>query len=52
VNHACRIAPRAFNASISSALSPASARINAEVLGKVCGLGAEELAKLKAEGVI
>ena len=25
---------------------------NAEVLGKVCGLGADELAKLKAEGVI
>jgi formyl-CoA transferase len=25
---------------------------NAEVLGKVCGLGAEELAKLKADGVI
>ena len=25
---------------------------NAEVLGKVCGLGAEDLAKLQAEGVI
>ncbi len=25
---------------------------NAEILGKVCGLDAEELAKLKAEGVI
>ena len=25
---------------------------NAEILGKVCGLGAEELAKLKADGVI
>jgi formyl-CoA transferase len=25
---------------------------NAEILGKVCGLGAEELAKLKADGVL
>jgi formyl-CoA transferase len=25
---------------------------NAEVLGKLCGLAAEDLAKLKAEGVI
>jgi crotonobetainyl-CoA:carnitine CoA-transferase CaiB-like acyl-CoA transferase len=25
---------------------------NAEILGKACGLGAEELAKLKADGVI
>ena len=25
---------------------------NAEVLGKVCGLGADELATLKADGVI
>jgi formyl-CoA transferase len=25
---------------------------NAEILGKVCGVGAEELAKLKADGVI
>jgi formyl-CoA transferase len=34
------------------ARAPLLGEHNAEVLGKVCALGAEDLAKLKAEGVI